>query len=468
MTIWMPEIAAGRGPIYVAIADALADDISNGRLPPRTRLPTHRELAYQLGVTVGTVTRGYAEAERRGLVYGEIGRGTFVLAAPPEASLAIQSDTPPRADGPINFAIDMTINFAIGEQRDQSMAQTLTALGRRNELQRFLNYHPHRGMTEHRATAAEWLNRNGLSFTADQIIITAGGQHAMMTVFSTLCRPGDVVLTEQLTYAGMKALANHLQLRLHGVAMDQHGLIPSAFAAACRSTHARVLYCQPTVQNPTATIMPEARRREIIEVARAHGVTIVEDDVYGFLPEKNLPPISALAPDICVYLTSASKTMAPGLRIGYIGAPLRLAERLGAPVRATLWMAPPLMAEIARLWMEDGTVERIIAELRRESSERQDMTRRVLKAPEARMCDGSFLVWLPLPRDWRARDFVAEAARRGVAISGAESFAVDPLPAPESVRICLGAPASRATLERGLEILHELLIGPAGPSLSVV
>jgi DNA-binding transcriptional MocR family regulator len=266
----------------------------------------------------------------------------------------------------------------------------------------------------------------------------------------------------------MKALANHLQLRLHGVAMDQHGLIPSAFAAACRSTHARVVYCQPTIQNPTATIMPEARRREIVEVARAHGVTIVEDDVYGFLPEKALPPIATLAPDISIYLTSASKTMAPGLRVGYIGAPARLAERLGMPVRATLWMAPPLMAEIARLWMEDGTVERIIAELRRESGERQDMAQRILGAPEARMCDGSFLVWLPLPREWRARDFVAEAARRGVAISGAEAFAVDPLPAPESVRICLGAPAHRTTLERGLEILHELLVGPAGPSLSVV
>jgi DNA-binding transcriptional MocR family regulator len=464
----MPEIAGGRGPIYVAIADALAEDIAAGKLPPRTRLPTHRELAYRLGVTVGTVTRGYAVAERRGLVYGETGRGTFVLAGPPDPTLSVQAEAGERIDTPINFAIDLTINFAIGEQRDQSMARTLTALGRRNELRRFLNYHPHRGMAEHRAAAAEWLNRNGLSYGADQVLVTGGGQHAMMTVFSTLCRPGDVVLAEQLTYAGMKALANHLQIRLHGIAMDQHGLIPSALAAACRSTHARVLYCQPTIQNPTATIMPEARRREIIEVARAHNVTIVDDDVYGFQPEKNAPPLAALAPDITGYITSASKTMAPGLRIGYVGAPLRLAERLGLPVRATLWMAPPLMAEIARQWMEDGTVERIIDELRRESGERQDMARRILATPEARMCDGSFLVWLPLPRDWRARDFVAEAARRGVAISGSDSFAVDPLPAPESVRICLGAPASRAHLERGLEILRELLVGPAGPSLSVV
>ncbi len=467
MTIWVPELSNGRGPIYVAIADALADDIASGKLRPRTRLPTHRELAYRLGVTVGTVTRGYAEAERRGLVYGEIGRGTFVLAGPPDPTPSIQPDTQP-ADAPINFAIDLTINFALGEQRDQSMARTLAALSRRNDLQRYLNYHPHRGMAEHRSAAAEWLNRNGLSFDPDQVIITGGGQHAMMTVFSTLCRPGDVVLCEQLTYAGMKALANHQQIRLHGVAMDQHGLIPSALAATCRSTHARVLYCQPTVQNPTATIMPEARRREIVEVARANGITIVEDDVYGFLPEKSLPPISSLAPDIAVYITSASKTMAPGLRIGYVGAPSRLAERLALPVRATLWMAPPLMAEIARLWMSDGTVERIIEELRQASGERQDMARRILATPEARMCDGSFLVWLPLPRDWRARDFVAEAARRGVAISGSDSFAVDPLPAPESVRICLGAPANRAILEKGLHIVRELLVSPAGPSLSVV
>lgn len=459
MTMWQPELSPAKGPIYLAIADALASDIAAGRLQPRMRLPTHRELAYSLGVTVGTITRAYAEAERRGLVYGEVGRGTFVrVPAIAETALTVAES----AD-----LIDLTINFAVGEERDRAIQRTLAELSKRADLARFLYYHPHRGLTEQRATAAEWLTRHGLPVGPDNIIITAGGQHAMMTALGALCRPGDVVLSESLTYAGMKALAGHLQLRLHGVAMDAHGLVPEALAAACRSTHARVLYVQPTIQNPTSIIMPEARRREILAVARAHGLTVIEDDVYGFLPERAPPPLAALAPDITIYLTSASKCMAPGLRVGYIAAPEAMADRLGMPVRSTIWMAAPLMAEVARQWMSDGTMERIVGELRSEAMARHRMARRVLNLPMGGE-DAALLLWLTLPPGWRAGDFVAEARRRGVAISAADAFAVEPLSPPECVRICLGAATSQDVLQKALGILKSLIDGPPGPSLSVV
>lgn len=461
MTIWQPQIDQTRGPIYLAIADALAEDISRGRLEARTRLPTHRDLAYRLGVTVGTITRAYAEAERRGLVYGEVGRGTFVRGqVNGDANFFIPGGEP-------QDRIDLTLNFALGVERDQAMARTLAEFARRPDIHRFLNYLPHRGLEEHRAAAAAWLRQMDLDLTPDQIIVTTGGQHAMMTVFSALCRQGDVVLCEQLTYAGMKALANHLELRLHGVAIDDFGMLPAALDAAIRATHSRIVYIQPTMQNPTGTMMPEGRRREIAAVARAHGVMLVEDDVYGPLPSRRLPPIASMVPDSVIYLSSASKCMAPGLRIGYIAAPSALIERLGLPVRATVWMAPPLEAEIARTWMTDGTVDRIVAELRAESHARQALARNLLgiNSPPG---DGSFLIWMPLQRGWRAVDFVAEASRQGVDISSADSFAVDPLPVPEAVRICLGAPASRATLEKGLQVIRGILQGPPSRNLSVV
>lgn len=462
MTIWIPEIVENSGPIYLAIADALANDVARGRLEARTRLPTHRDLAYRLGVTVGTITRAYAEAERRGLVYGEVGRGTFVRGqVTGDATHFIPGVEPP------SDRIDLTLNFAFGAQRDQAIARTMAEFSRRPDLSRYLGYLPHRGMLEHRSAAAQWLGRLGLETTAEQIIVTAGGQHGMMTVFSALCRPGDVVLCEQLTYAGMKALANHLELRLHGVAIDEHGLVPAAFDAAIRATHGRIAYVQPTMQNPTGRLMPEERRREIAAVARQHGVVIVEDDVYGPLTSRRMPQIASIAPETTIYLTSTSKCMAPGLRIGYLAAPLPLIERLGLPVRATVWMAPPIEAEIARQWMSDGTVDRIVEELRIESIERQSMASNILGI-NASGYDGCFLIWLPLPRGWRVSEFVAECGRQGVDISGADSFAVEPLPIPDAVRLCVGAPPTRAVLEKGLHVVRSVLQSAPGRNLSVV
>lgn len=462
MTIWVPEIAENHGPIYLAIADALAEDIAHGRLEARTRLPTHRDLAYRLGVTVGTITRAYAEAERRGLVYGEVGRGTFVRGQ-------VNGDAPFFAHGgePPPDRIDLTLNFAFGPHRTQAIARTLAEFARRPDMNRYLGYLPHRGLPEHRAAAAHWLQRLGLEVDAEQIIVTAGGQHGMLTVFSALCRPGDVVLCEQLTYAGMKALANHLELRLHGVALDEQGMIPAAFDAAIRATHARIAYVQPTMQNPTGRLMPEARRREIAQIARRHGVMLVEDDVYGPLTSQRLPTLASIAPETTIYLISTSKCMAPGLRVGYLAAPPALVERLGLPVRATVWMAPPVEAEIARQWMSDGTVDRIVEELRVEAMERQAMAANILGI-NAGGHDGCFLIWLPLPRGWRAGEFVAECGRHGVDISGADSFAVEPLPIPEAVRLCVGAPATRPILEKGLQVVRSVLHSAPGRNLSVV
>jgi DNA-binding transcriptional MocR family regulator len=462
MTIWSPELVENSGPIYIAIADALADDIARGKLEARTRLPTHRDLAYKLGVTVGTITRAYAEAERRGLVYGEVGRGTFVRGQVTGNATHFISGVEPPTD-----RIDLTLNFAFGPQRDQAIARTMAEFARRQDMSRYLGYLPHRGLPEHRTAAAQWLGRLGLDVSAEQIIVTAGGQHAMMTVFSALCRPGDVVLCEHLTYAGMKALANHLELRLHGVAIDEHGLVPSAFEAAIRATHARIAYVQPTMQNPTGRMMPEERRREIARIASLHGVIVVEDDVYGPLTSRRVPPIASLAPDTTIYLASTSKCMAPGLRIGYLAAPLPLIERLGLPVRATVWMAPPIEAEIARQWMSDGTVDRIVEELRGESVARQAMASNILGI-NSTAHDGCFLIWMPLPRGWRISEFVGECSRQGVDISGADSFAVEPLPIPDAVRLCVGAPPTRAILEKGLNVVRSVLHSAPGRNLSVV
>ena len=203
--------------------------------------------------------------------------------------------------------------------------------------------------------------------------------------------------------------------------------------------------------------MPEGRRREIAGIASAHGLPIVEDDIHALLPEKRPLPISAFAPDLGYYLTSTSKTLAPGLRVGYILAPHGAADRIAAAIRATTWAAAPLMAEIASTWIRDGTADSIVRERRREATARQALAREVLGPADIQAHPQGHHLWLRLPDAWRSESFAAAARRRGVKVTPSEPFVVGRSAAPLAVRVCLGVPASRAELERGLRLVAETL-----------
>jgi DNA-binding transcriptional MocR family regulator len=276
-------------------------------------------------------------------------------------------------------------------------------------------------------------------------------------VLATLLRPGDLVLTESLTYAGMKALAELLHVRLQGLPMDAHGLRPDAFEDACRTGAARALYCVPNLQNPTAAVMPESRRREVAAIARAHGVLIVEDDVYGLLLDPVPLPITAFAPDITYYLTGTAKILAPGMRVGYLLAPRGEWARLVGGVRATTWMAAPLMAEIAARWIADGTADEARRHKRAEVMARQAIAGEVLARYRVQTQPESFHLWLSLPEPWRSDAFAAHARRRGVLVGASPTFLVGPGAAPSAVRVCLGPPRDREQLRKGLRTLAEAI-----------
>jgi DNA-binding transcriptional MocR family regulator len=467
MTIWVPEIARFPGSRYIAIAEALAADIAAGLLQPGAKLPTHRDLAYRLGVTVGTVTRAYQEAERRGLVSGEVGRGTYVR--PPGFSMnSLAMGEPKTAEG---GPIDLSLNFPPATEAAPIVAEALRHVAAGNSLSRLLEYQPHCGIARHRAAGAAFMSRPGFAVDAEQVVVTAGGQHAMTVVLGALAGPGDCVLTEALTYPGVKALATQLRFDLRGVALDGEGLIPEAFEQACRQHRPKALYCTPTLQNPTAVIMGEARRRQIAEIAARHDVAIVEDDIYGFLSPDGPPPLVSFAPDLGYYIVSLSKALAPGLRIGYIAAPSRAG--LSEGIRRTIWMAPPLMAEVAALLIDSGAARTLAERHRAEGVARQRLARERLAAFDYKMSDNSFHGWLALPAPWRGTAFAAEAAARGVLLRSADVFAVEArgqngAAAPEAIRLCVCAPRSIGELGRALDIVTDLLRAGPAPAPSVV
>ena len=463
MPIWQPQLDRFAGPRYRAIAEALAEDLRDGRLKPGDRLPTHRDLAWRLKVTVGTVSRAYAEAERRGLIAGEVGRGTFIREPVPP----VPAPTPlPSRAGAERAPINLAQGHPIPGGESALLAETLREIADEADLTDLLRYQMHNGRPADRAAGAAWLEAAGVPADPEHIVITAGAQHSVSTILTALTHPGDTIVTEAMTYPGFKAATQLRQLRLEGLAVDQEGLLPDAFEAACRATPIRLLYCSPNLCNPLAGVLSLERRKAIVEIARRYDVLIVEDDVYGFLIDRP-PALVTLAPERVLHVTSLSKCFAPGLRVGYIVAPPDRLDRLMLAVRASVWMAPPLMVELVTRWIRSGAAARLATEKREEAIRRLALARAALGNVCA-LPASSYHFWLPLPESWRAGEFAAEALRRGVAVTPGTAFSVDRVPPLNGLRVCISPPDSATAVERGLKILAGLLAEEPDPLLSVV
>jgi DNA-binding transcriptional MocR family regulator len=458
--MWNPALLSAAEPKYQALLDALQRDIGSGMLPPGTRLPTQRDLAQRLGVAIGTVGRAYAVAEQRGMVSGEVGRGTFVRGPEP----GVEEGTLEEEDSEI---IDLSKSRLVRDPRVGSVAEVLQTLARRPDLDRLMDYYqPAPGMARHREMGARWLRHTGVVVPPERVIITSGAQHGAATVLASLTKPGDLVLTEHVTYTGVKAIASLLHLQLRGLPLDGHGLIPEGFEAACRDHTPKALYCIPTLHNPTARTMPLTRRHAIAEIAARYDVALIEDDVYGFLPPDPLPPLTAIDPARSYYITSTSKSMAPGLRVGYVVAPESRVDRVAGVIRASTWLIAPLLAELASEWIERGDAEAMVAWKREETSARHAAALRILGRWLPDAASPSFHLWLSLPEPWRTEEFVTQARARQVVVSPSEEFVVGREIAPHAVRVCLGATASRGRLEDGLVRLADLLEDGPEPSLT--
>jgi len=468
MTIWTPNLsnlsAPPSRPKYLLIADAIADAISSGELEAEQKLPTHRDLAYRLGVTVGTVSRAYAEIARQGLTSGEVGRGTFVRdmnASSPVAPFDIQRAQ--RKD-----IIDLSVNRPTTGRAGEYYARTLAQLSKSNGLDVLTEYQPSNGMPVHRQAGAKLISKLGLETNPDTIILTNGVQHAMAAVFMTLAKAGDTVLCEDLTFPALKALSQSLGFNLKGLPMDAEGLLPDALEDACRQGLSKILFTMPTLQNPTGSIQSMERRRKIAEIAERHDLTIIEDDVYGFLPDKRPPPLAAFAPDRVVYMTSTAKSLAPGLRVGYLSAPERMMERLGNAVRMTGWMIPPLMGEIASRWIFDNIADELIKWHRENARFRMALASRIFQDLNITRHTVTYHLWLKLPEGIRIDEFMGACTRRSIAVSGPLSFTVGNSAPPSAIRVCLGSTQTMSELEKGLTVLRDIIDNPPEPDLSML
>lgn len=433
---WIPRLEGPPGTACDRLVRALATDIVTGAVPPGARLPAHRDLAWRLDIALGTVTKAFGILERRGLVRGVNGRGTFVAGEP--------SRDPAR--------IDLSANVPPRMLSDRLLAAGLNSIAKRLDAGTFSSYAPPNGREDHRRLLARWLAEQGMPCSSEEVLICNGAQHALSIAFAVACEPGSILLTEALTYPGALMIARRRGVRVVGVSMDEQGLSPDALADALAggADVRRVLYLTPTLQNPTGADMGAGRRREIVRLCRRHDVLVVEDDVHSAFRGEGVVPIAALAPERTLLVTGLSKALSPGLRIGCLVTPKDFLQSALTELRASATSAPLLSCLIMADWLADGTARHVADAIVEESARRFEMARKALPglAPSPR---SGFHVWRPMDLAG-AEEIHRVAAREGVILPAPREFMAEEGQQRSGVRISLGAP-SLAELRRGLDVL---------------
>jgi DNA-binding transcriptional MocR family regulator len=433
---------------YLKLADAVAAEIAGGALKPGDRLPPQRTFAYERKIAASTASRVYTELLRRGLVVGEVGRGTFISD---EARRGSAASTEPRG-----ARIDLEFNYPLLPKQSALIAKSLEGLNRPDALDAALRQATSIGTQTARNIAADYLTRQNRDWSpkAEQMVFTANGRQCIAAALAAVVPPGGRCGVEALTYPFIKGIAARLGITLVPLAMDEHGVRPDAAQKAHREVHLSALYVQPIIQNPLGMTMPPSRRADLLRVVEKLDLTVIEDMVYGFLDD--VPPLAALAPDRCVVLDSLSKKVAPGLSLGFVVPPLRLRENVMASVRSGGWTASGFAFAATQHLMGDGTAAELARLKRIDARHRQKIAVDCLAGFEIQTNSKSYHLWLTLPPHWRSQTFVAAAARRDIALTPSTTFAVTPGHAPNAIRLALAAPPVEQ-LEAGLRTLSGML-----------
>lgn len=456
MTIWVPELS-GEGPRYRQLATAIGRAIESKELGPGARLPPQRRLAYALGVTVGTITRAYGEAERQGWVEARVGSGTYVRTGrerPSFSHVSVARD----GDGWVDLSLALP---PADPERDAGLARALAGIqADPAALAHALDYQPESGLDAHREIYARWMTDLGLAVEADELIIDQGGMNGIFLALSTLTGPGRRVAAERLSYPGVMSVAGQLGLRLIALDHDADGLVVDTLAARHDQQPFDVLYVMPEHQNPTTARLDEARREALVAFARARDVWLVEDGVQHLPLAERGTPLYRLAPERTVYLFSVSKILSGGLRSGAMRVPAAVRERVATVLRNVSWMPPPLIASVVGHWIGSGDADRMLARQFDELAARQRMVCEALSGFELRMRPGGFYAWLELPPGQRAARVVERLAAEHIRVNPAESFCVGSEAAPQAIRICFSAARDRAVLADALARIRAVLDSP--------
>lgn len=463
-----------RQPLYRQLANTIQQRIHSGDLPAGTRLPTVRRLAQQLGVTRLTVHSAYAELQSGGWIEATVGRGTFVahrieqLLAPPQTTLG-------QDISPAGMLADMI-----------SLAQLpgLNSLARADPAAEFFpiatwqraceaalassgptlfSYASPQGDVRLRSALAELLRERGISTTPDEIMITSGVSMGLALVATVLASPGSAVLVEQPTYLGLLDILAAHKLRPLALPIDAEGLQIEALERAMSNERPAFIYTIPCFQNPTGTCMSTERRAALLAIANRYDVPVVEDDIYGLLSYSGAPPPALKAVDHhgrVIYLSSFSKNLMPGLRLGYAVATPVLIRQLVRRRQAVDICSPLHIQRSMACFLEQGAFHNHLRRTLPHYRERRDALLQALERffPAETVWtrpEGGLSCWVSLPGEISVWDLLHQSIERRVAFTPGDVFCSNGQPGPH-MRLCFGGEAPERIAE-AVAILGSLL-----------
>ncbi|VVE15883.1 GntR family transcriptional regulator [Pandoraea aquatica] len=423
-----------------ALVERLSGDIRSGVLSPGSALPTHRKLAAQYGIAIASATKVYAKLRDLGLVVGEVGRGTFVRDRPMQREWDVDDEARLSSS-----AVDLSFNHPSWPDQSELLRATLRELATAGDLSALMHQQPPGGRQHERETVAAYLRRaRGIDVSGEHVFLVGGAQQGLDVVVRTALHPGDAVAVDALTYPGFKMTASLAGLALKPVAVGHStrsghaGPDLDALEAVCRRHAVRAIYTMPTLHNPLGWVMSMAQRRRLVEIARRFDCLIVEDATYAHLVDHAGPPIVTLAPERTFYVSSLSKSVATGLRFGYVVAPATHAAQLKRVARASYWSLSSVVTAIATRWLASGDVERQEERQRAQAKWRQTVAREALRGMEVVAHPSSLFLWLPLPEGLRMDRVASALAARGIAVSKAQAYATT-RHAPHALRLGLSS-----------------------------
>jgi 2-aminoadipate transaminase len=289
---------------------------------------------------------------------------------------------------------------------------------------RTLQYSTTEGDPDLRRLIAARMGTRGLPTEADDVLITSGSQQALTLIAAVLVEPGDTVLVEEPSYLAALQCFQMAGARVVPVPCDDDGLDPEAIPALVRRERPKLLYTVPTFHNPTGRTLPLERRVALAQAAARVGLWIVEDDPYGELRYRGepVPHVASLpgAEDRTIALSTLSKVLVPGLRIGWLRAPSALRRALVVAKQAADLHTSTIDQAAAAHWLDACDLDAHIAGLRAVYAPRRDALVGALAEtlPEGSRWtrpDGGMFVWVRLPDGWDADALLQEALAREVA-----------------------------------------------------
>lgn len=449
---WTPILRTDGAARYLQLADAIAAGIANGTLRDGVRLPPQRKLADRLGIDFTTVSRGYAEARHRGLIDSHVGRGTFVVGAKP---IDPQKDMRRQAD------VDLTMNLPPEPQDPALLSRMENGLQMVSaNLIDLLRYQSSTGGQSDKEAASTWLSLRGLVPSLDRIAVTPGAHPTILAILMSLAKPGDTVLCEDVTYAGVRGICARLGLHLIGLPGNADGIDTDALDLAIRTHRPKALYLNPTLNNPTTRTISLDRRQQIADVISAHRLPLIEDDAYGFIPPHPPAPLASFAPDLVWHIGGLAKCIGAGLRLAYTVAPNSHAARdLAHQIKLISVMPSPLNMALATRWITDGTADGIRRFVREETQARQAIAAQALAPFRFEAAPHAFNVWLHLPDGVTRADIIGRMAGTGIGLMPSDAFTVTGEPT-ESIRVCLGGQINRSQLHDAMGLLAYIMASP--------